>query len=67
MRALYFNGRTLSLEKDYQLKPCDETVVRVSLTGICGTDLEILKGYAGFIGVPGHEFVGVVEESKNPE
>lgn len=67
MRALYFDGRSLSLVKDYQLKPCDETVVRVSLAGICGTDLEILKGYAGFRGVLGHEFVGVVEESKNPE
>ena len=29
--------------------------------GICGTDLELLRGYAGFSGVPGHEFVGVVE------
>jgi threonine dehydrogenase-like Zn-dependent dehydrogenase len=29
--------------------------------GICGTDLEMLRGYKGFRGVPGHEFVGVVE------
>jgi alcohol dehydrogenase len=35
----------------------------VTAAGICGTDLELLRGYAGFSGVPGHEFVGVVEEA----
>ena len=41
----------------------DEALVRVSLTGICNTDHEILKGYVpGFSGIPGHEFVGMVEE-----
>ena len=38
-----------------------ECRVAVMLAGICGTDLQILRGYAGFSGVPGHEFVGVVE------
>ena len=38
-----------------------ECLVAVTLAGICGTDLQILEGYAGFSGVPGHEFVGVVE------
>lgn len=38
-----------------------ECRVAVTLAGICGTDLQILQGYAGFSGVPGHEFVGVVE------
>ncbi|MCP4715021.1 MAG: alcohol dehydrogenase catalytic domain-containing protein [Deltaproteobacteria bacterium] len=37
-----------------------EALVRVLLAGICNTDLEIIKGYMGFQGVPGHEFVGVV-------
>jgi len=36
-----------------------EVLVRVKLVGICGTDLELLKGYKGFSGIPGHEFVGV--------
>ena len=40
--------------------------MRVSLAGICGTDLELLDGYMGFRGVPGHEFVGVVDRSSNP-
>jgi threonine dehydrogenase-like Zn-dependent dehydrogenase len=34
--------------------------VRVHLAGICGTDLQVLRGYHNFSGVPGHEFVGVV-------
>jgi threonine dehydrogenase-like Zn-dependent dehydrogenase len=40
----------------------DEALIRVSVAGICSTDLEIVRGYAGFEGVLGHEFVGVVEE-----
>ena len=34
--------------------------VRVLLSGICRTDLELLHGYYGFSGIPGHEFVGQV-------
>jgi len=37
-----------------------EVLVRVSRAGVCRTDLEVLKGYHGFHGVLGHEFVGVV-------
>jgi len=37
--------------------------VRVVASGICNTDLEIVRGYAGFEGTIGHEFVGVVEEA----
>lgn len=36
-------------------------LVRVLLSGICNTDLELKHGYHGFSGIPGHEFVGVVE------
>jgi threonine dehydrogenase-like Zn-dependent dehydrogenase len=36
--------------------------VRVGLAGVCNTDLELVKGYMGFRGVLGHEFVGVVDE-----
>jgi len=34
--------------------------IRVRLAGICNTDVEILRGYHGFRGIPGHEFVGEV-------
>ncbi len=37
-----------------------EALIRVHLAGICSTDLDIIKGYAGFEGIVGHEFVGTV-------
>ncbi|CAN5881818.1 alcohol dehydrogenase catalytic domain-containing protein [soil metagenome] len=40
-----------------------EAIVRVLLSGICNTDLEITRGYAGFNGTIGHEFVGIVEHA----
>jgi threonine dehydrogenase-like Zn-dependent dehydrogenase len=39
-----------------------EALIRVRVSGICSTDLELSRGYMGFAGVPGHEFVGQVEE-----
>jgi threonine dehydrogenase-like Zn-dependent dehydrogenase len=39
-----------------------EALVRVLKAGVCATDLELIKGYAGFRGVLGHEFVGQVEQ-----
>ena len=43
-----------------------EALVRVLKAGICNTDVEILRGYHGFQGVIGHEFVGVVDENGAP-
>ncbi|HEX2173520.1 MAG TPA: alcohol dehydrogenase catalytic domain-containing protein, partial [Dehalococcoidia bacterium] len=37
-----------------------EVIVRVRLSGVCNTDLELARGYLGYRGVPGHEFVGEV-------
>lgn len=45
----------------------DEVRVRTTLAGICNTDLEIMRGYAGFTGVLGHEFVGVVDQAEEPD
>ncbi|MEO0964034.1 MAG: alcohol dehydrogenase catalytic domain-containing protein [Planctomycetota bacterium] len=39
----------------------DDAVIRPIQMGICSTDLELIKGYMGFAGTLGHEFVGVVE------
>jgi len=39
----------------------DEVIVRVTRAGVCETDLQLIKGYMGFRGVLGHEFVGVAE------
>jgi len=41
--------------------PDGEALVRVTLSGVCNTDLELAEGYMGFRGTLGHEFVGVVE------
>ena len=38
----------------------DEALIRVLIAGICATDLEITRGYKGYTGVLGHEFVGEV-------
>jgi len=42
-----------------------EALVKVSLCGICNTDLELMRGYMDFRGIPGHEFVGVVVEENH--
>ena len=39
-------------------------LVRVLVAGVCNTDLELRRGYYGFRGTPGHEFIGVVEEAE---
>jgi len=63
MKALVFDGHKLRLEYNYPdpVPVSGEALVRVRLTGICNTDLEIVRGYKGFAGVLGHEFVGTVE------
>ncbi|RMG08710.1 MAG: hypothetical protein D6731_21240 [Planctomycetota bacterium] len=63
MKALHWDGSTLSLRSDVpDPEPREgEALVKVRLAGICSTDLQIFKGYMGFQGIPGHEFVGEVE------
>jgi threonine dehydrogenase-like Zn-dependent dehydrogenase len=63
MRALVAADGRLQLCERPKPAPAGECVIRVRRAGICGTDLEILAGYAGFRGVPGHEFVGIVESA----
>ncbi len=45
----------------------NECLIRVTLAGICGTDLQMLDGYAEFTGILGHEFTGVVEDAPAPD
>jgi len=44
-----------------------EALIRVCMVGICNTDMELVRGYMQFRGVPGHEFVGVVERAPGAE
>jgi threonine dehydrogenase-like Zn-dependent dehydrogenase len=66
MRGLFFDNN-LRYRTDYLVpEPGEnEALIRVTCAGICNTDLEIVKGYMNFRGVPGHEFVGVVERCGN--
>jgi len=64
MRALVWNGQELSLDRSHRVPEAGDrtALVRVRLAGVCSTDLQIFKGYMGFRGIPGHEFVGEVSE-----
>jgi len=64
MFALRIKKKRLSVEEVEKPEGADETLVRVTLSGICNTDLEIARGYAGFNGTIGHEFVGVDESGR---
>src|SRR5438445_717902 len=68
MRALRWDGTRLALGRDVpDPRPgAGEALVRVHLAGICRTDLEITRGYLGFRGTPGHEWVGHVLAADNP-
>jgi threonine dehydrogenase-like Zn-dependent dehydrogenase len=62
MRALQVGDNRTALVDVAVPEARGEALVRVTLSGICNTDLEIARGYAGFRGTLGHEFVGVVED-----
>lgn len=65
MKALYFDTK-LKLVNHLQInKVTNEALIKVTMAGICNTDLEIIKGYMGFKGILGHEFIGIVEETNN--
>ena len=66
MRAAYFDGVSLAYHGHQAEFPCkeEEVVLRVRLAGICETDLQIVRGYLGFRGTPGHEFVAETEDGQ---
>lgn len=67
MKAAYLDGSKISVRSDYPDPKSNEALVKVRLAGICGTDLEMIQGYASYTGVLGHEFVGEVVASKNKD
>jgi threonine dehydrogenase-like Zn-dependent dehydrogenase len=62
MKAVFLRGGVSVADAPDPVPAPGEALIRVTLAGICGTDVELAKGYMDFDGIPGHEFVGVVEE-----
>ncbi len=70
MDALWLENRKLEFRRSLpQPEPAPgQALVQVKLAGVCSTDLELLRGYYPFTGIPGHEFVGeVLEAPSHPE
>jgi len=64
MRAVWLETQAMCVRDDAPPPAvAGEAIVRVLRSGICNTDLELVRGYYPFTGIPGHEFVGVVENA----
>lgn len=64
MRSVHLDNGVVSVRTAPRPKrPEGFALIRLLLAGICNTDLELQRGYYGFRGVPGHEFVGEVVEA----
>ena len=60
------NGAVRTVDVERPERPKGFALLRLLCAGICNTDLELLRGYYGFSGIPGHEFVAEVVESDTP-
>jgi len=62
MRGIVFDGQRLRMDSELPVPSVesDQSLLQIRRAGICNTDLEIVKGYMGFTGVLGHEFVAQV-------
>ncbi len=65
MKALFFDGSLKIIELPDPVPAPGEALIHVRYSSICNTDLEIIKGYMGFHGVPGHEFTGEVVNTES--
>ncbi len=67
MIAVHLEGGRVEI-RDAKIpeRPAGYALIRLLVGGICNTDLELQRGYYGFTGVPGHEFVGEVVAADSP-
>jgi threonine dehydrogenase-like Zn-dependent dehydrogenase len=63
MQALWLESQKIALREVPQPSNRNEALIRIRKVGICGTDLEMVKGYYPYTGILGHEFVGEVVEA----
>jgi threonine dehydrogenase-like Zn-dependent dehydrogenase len=63
MRAVILDGHQIRFSVDHEAPDPGpgEVLIRVLGAGICETDLQLIRGYMGFRGIPGHEFVGIAQ------
>jgi threonine dehydrogenase-like Zn-dependent dehydrogenase len=54
------SGSVFVREKEVPYRPTGFALLKTRVAGICNTDLELQRGYYGFTGTPGHEFVADV-------
>ena len=59
------NGRVEVRKQALPRIPDGFARIRLLAAGICSTDLELQRGYFGFSGTPGHEFVGEVTDCED--
>jgi alcohol dehydrogenase len=60
------SGRVDVRDNPIPSRPAGFALIRLLCAGVCNTDLELQRGYYGFAGIPGHEFVGEVVEAESP-
>lgn len=69
MKCIQFlNQRIEFIDRPIPVPGEDEVLIKVLMAGICNTDIELYRGYYGFTGISGHEFVGIIEKApQRPE
>ncbi|HPH95802.1 MAG TPA: alcohol dehydrogenase catalytic domain-containing protein [Anaerolineaceae bacterium] len=69
MKAIWLENQKISFRRDVPAPvPGEgEALIRMIMSGVCSTDLELIRGYYPYTGVPGHEFVGEVVEAPGAE
>src|SRR4030042_3279184 len=65
MQSLWLEKQKLMFREDIPspIPEKGQALIHVLLSGVCNTDLELVRGYYPFSGIPGHEFVGEVVSS----
>ncbi len=66
MQAVWLENQRITLRRVPEPTVPGEALIRIRQAGICGTDLELVKGYYPYTGIPGHEFVGEVVAAEDP-
>ncbi len=64
MNACVFDGKLKRTTLPIPSRTHEEVLIKITRAGICNTDHEIVRGYVpGFNGIPGHEFIGIIEST----